>query len=127
MKAPGWVELGMRLIGVRWRLHRRGFDTVAGAALQATAEQTWEDGPQAVIRLRRLARWLPGSTCLHRSLALIEAARSRGLNPRLVLGAQRRDGNSYAHAWVQLGAQTLGETQRLGQPYQAFPAPSPDH
>jgi len=123
MTAPGYVELSWRLLSVRARLQFRGFAKVAEPSLQASADQPWEHAQPTVVRLRRLARWLPGSTCLHRSLALIEAARIRGLSARLVMGVQRYGGVSRAHSWVQMGAQNLGETQRDGQPYAPLPSP----
>ena len=124
MSAPSRIELGLRLLRVRWRLWRLGFAASAGTSLDAIAEQPWGDGPQTAARLRQLARLIPRTTCLHRSLTLIEAAEARGLSARLVIGAQRAQGQNRAHAWVQMGQQLLGETQREGRSYSAFPPPT---
>lgn len=124
MSAPGYLELAWRLLRVRWRLRKHGFAALAEPSLSAAVGADWRYGPLVDGRLRRLARRIPGSTCLHRALALIDAAAARGLQARLVLGAQRSGGQSRAHAWVQMGTQVLGETQREGVPYRAFPPPT---
>lgn len=123
MSAPGYPELAWRLLRVRWRLRIRGFAAVAEPSLSAAADQDWRYAALVSTRLQRLARRIPASTCLHRALALIDAAAARGLPARLVLGAQRSGGESRAHAWVQMGTQVLGETQRQGLSYRPFPPP----
>lgn len=126
MSAPSYAELLRRLLAVRWRLRRRGFAESAAASLEAPTGKPWQHGELTVQRLRKLARWLPGSTCLHRSMGLIDAAVARGLDARLVLGVQRFQGTSRAHAWVQMGEQCLGETQREGVDYRPLPTPEID-
>ncbi len=126
MSAPSYLELLRRLLAVRWRLRKQGFANAAGNSLESPSGEQWQHGERAVRRLRRLSRWLPGSTCLHRSMALIDAANSRGLQARLVLGVQRHAGAGRAHAWVEMGEQCLGETQFEGVDYRPLRMPDVD-
>ncbi len=64
----------------------------------------------AAATIRRAARWVPGSRCLDRSLALHHYAHARGVPAALRLGVRRlSDGRVTAHAWVTLAGEPIGE------------------
>jgi hypothetical protein len=56
-----------------------------------------------LLRIERTARWVPGSRCLDRALALIECAAAEGVTAQLCVGVRRVDQQLRAHAWVQAG------------------------
>jgi hypothetical protein len=110
------------LCRVRWQLRRNGFHALAGAALEAPTGPPWPAAGVAMRRLQRCSR-LTGGTCLQCALALLRTAARRGVEGRLVLGAQRDGGRMHAHAWVCFGAESYGDTQRDGRQFDAFPPP----
>ena len=71
-------------------------------------DREWLSAVSAIIR--RAARWVPGSRCLDRSLALHHYAHARGVPAALRLGVRRLpDGRITAHAWITLAGEPIGE------------------
>jgi hypothetical protein len=61
------------------------------------------------------------ATCLPRSLVASTLLRRVGLDPILRLGAMKKDGVVEAHAWLVLGALTIGDdTGDDGEPFSPF-------
>jgi hypothetical protein len=64
-----------------------------------------------------VARRVPGSRCLDRSLALVMLLRREGIDARLAIGVRRASPDALeAHAWAVLEGEPLGE----GGSLQAF-------
>ena len=55
---------------------------------------------RVVLSIERASRYLPGSTCLAESLALVRLLRGLGLQARVQIGATR-GADFEAHAWVE--------------------------
>lgn len=58
---------------------------------------------------RRASEFIPGATCLHRSLASRVWLARRGIPTRLVVGF-RRDGGLEGHAWLEIEGAPTDET-----------------
>jgi hypothetical protein len=56
-----------------------------------------------MLRIERVARWVPGSRCLDRALSLVEWADAQDLPAQLCVGVLRHGNQIRAHAWVQMG------------------------
>jgi hypothetical protein len=69
-----------------------------------------DPGPEALVRaVRRVARFVPGASCLTQALAAEVLLRRAGYSPRLRIGCRRDEaGELSAHAWVELMGQVLG-------------------
>lgn len=66
------------------------------------------------------------ATCLPRSVVTATLLRGAGLDPTLQLGARKKDGVLEAHAWVVLGAVTIGDdTGDHGEPFSPFSIAQP--
>ncbi|MCC5865147.1 MAG: lasso peptide biosynthesis B2 protein [Wenzhouxiangella sp.] len=63
--------------------------------------------------LKRASRFVPGSHCLARSLALRWWMRSHGLNAEAVIGVRRDQARSESHAWVMLGQRPIDESDDI--------------
>ena len=82
-------------------------------------DHEWLSAVAGAIRLA--ARWVPGSRCLDRSLALHHYAQARGVLAALKLGVRRlQDGQVTAHAWVTLAGEPIGEDPAALETLQPF-------
>ncbi len=88
----------------RWleRISRHPQPHVASEAELAAAERLAE---LASIAGRR---GLISATCLRQSLLVYALLRRRGLQPELKIGVRKQGGEMDAHAWVAVGAISLG-------------------
>jgi len=64
---------------------------------------------EVASRIRRAARFVPGSRCLDRSLLLFTIGRQLGIPATLRLGVRRGSGAFSAHAWICLDGMAIGE------------------
>jgi hypothetical protein len=63
---------------------------------------------QSVMRAARFGVFRP--QCLVRSVALSRMLAGRGIDGAVVrIGVRRSNGEFFAHAWVELGGQTIGD------------------
>ena len=62
--------------------------------------------PHLLLGIARAARYVPGATCLARSLALARLLRDEGVPASVVIGTMK--GKHFAaHAWVEAGGVAL--------------------
>jgi hypothetical protein len=79
-----------------------------------------EAGIRDLVRwVDRAGRYVPGGTCLARSLALVWLLRRRGIAAELRIGVNTDDG-FLAHAWVERDGAALSDPQRIAERYAAF-------
>jgi hypothetical protein len=91
-----WRYRGERL-RERMRATTGAIDAAALAIARADADT-----------LMRLSRFVPGSRCLARAMALTDALRARGIAARMCLGV-RRTPPFGAHAWVVVGKEPVSD------------------
>ncbi|MEO7918525.1 MAG: lasso peptide biosynthesis B2 protein [Thermoanaerobaculia bacterium] len=100
--------LGVRrasVIGERWARH---------FVRRTTRSETPGRAERIVEIVHGVARRIPGSRCLDRSLAAVLLLRREGFDARLVIGVRKPGLTSVdAHAWVELDGVALRETYSL--------------
>jgi len=109
------IRMFLRIIIFRLLLVSFGFTTTRRWATRGHRPSGHIPDAGDVQRLARFARWvarsgLVGSPCLAASLALSWTLGRRGVSTTLHLGAQRRDGQLDAHAWLESQGQLLLDT-----------------
>ena len=73
--------------------------------------------PEAWVgAMDRAARYVPGATCLARSIALMWLLRGRGMDVVVKIGARRGSGFA-AHAWLEYEGRPLTPDNDDGGPY----------
>jgi len=80
-----------------------------------------------VAAMDRAGRYVPGATCLAKSVALAWLLRRRGVDVVVRIGARMDPGLS-AHAWVELDGIALSDPQEVTERYVAItsrPLPPP--
>lgn len=102
------VEVGLRAITLPTLARWSGTPLLLDDAPSTPAEPVHLP-PEAVASVRTvravMSRWPYGDTCLR--VALVAGNRLRRWHPRLALGVQRVDAAIVAHAWLEIGGQTL--------------------
>ena len=66
-----------------------------------------------VEAVNRIARYLPGATCLATSLALAWILRGRGVPAEVRIGVRKENGGLDAHAWVECDGVAVTEPARV--------------
>jgi hypothetical protein len=81
---------------------------------------------RSVARMVRLAaeHGIFHANCLEQSLTLAWLLRRRGIQTELRIGAQRREGEFAAHAWLEMDGVTLNETADVAEHFSPFDAPA---
>ena len=98
-----WLRYGPGNAAAVRAAHQQPMSTTRNAG-----ELEWLSAVAGAIRLA--ARWVPGSRCLDRSLALHHYAHARGVLAALRLGVRRLpNGQVTAHAWITLAGEPIGE------------------
>jgi hypothetical protein len=92
------VRLALPLIGVK-RLMRLTA-TRLGKPSNRTQAEDW------VVAMDRAGRYVPGATCLSKSVALCWVLRRCGCDVLVRIGARRKPGFA-AHAWIERDGQPL--------------------
>lgn len=87
--------VGLRVAGLRRML--RWADRPIGAAESEKAAEY----AAIVLAVERAGRYIPGGSCLARSLALTRILRMRGVAAQTKIGVKTADG-FHAHAWVEV-------------------------
>ena len=66
----------------------------------------FDDGERCVLcverALRRVSRFVPGATCIHRALAAQRMLVGRGLQTEVVIGLRRQQDEIEGHAWIEV-------------------------
>jgi Transglutaminase-like superfamily len=76
---------------------------------RAPGDTTSPESPASIVRaVDRAGRYVPGSTCLAKSLALVRLLRGRRLGASVRFGTLRGE-KFEAHAWVELNGVPLTE------------------
>jgi hypothetical protein len=109
----GTAAIGVRVFGLRRLLK--------WADRPITADRTDANGPKdaknpvgLAVAVERAGRYVPGGTCLARSLALTRMLRKRGLPAETRIGVKTADGFR-AHAWVEVeGVPVTSEIENWG-------------
>lgn len=83
------------------------------------------DGAARARALARVARWMPGATCLVRSAALVRWLRATGVPARLAIGVRADAAAPRAHAWVEVDGVPLGEDATALAAFRRLDAPPP--
>jgi hypothetical protein len=96
------------LIGVK-RLMRAAATNLGTPSNRIQAEE-------CVVAMDRAGRYVPGATCLTKSLALGWMLRRRGVDVVVRIGARRKPSFS-AHAWIERDGQPLTTTQVDGHDF----------
>lgn len=108
-----FVALAMVDLGLR----TRGFRSLIDQAQAGVASDERSVGVEDLARARRYARWVRVASrfhvvpahCLHRSLTLHRWLLKEGLPSNLRIGVRKENGELKAHAWVELGGETLND------------------
>lgn len=89
-----WIELSLRLRGVRWTQARLS---------RYIASTPIQDGlsPEVVSRVVRWAAGPVRATCLRQSLVLWWLLKRRGVGCAIKIGAVNTEADFKAHAWVE--------------------------
>lgn len=109
---------------------RASHGRLRGAALAELMETPapGADVRDAAVQARavaRVARWVPGATCLVRAAALARWLRSRAAPAVLRIGVRREAETLRAHAWVELDGVALGEDAATLRGFALLQAPPP--
>lgn len=89
----GTAIVGLRIVGVHRSLR---------IASRPVGGQTKNVIGDVVTAVNRAGRYVPGATCLSRSLALAWLLRRRGVDASVCIGARQDLGRFEAHAWVEV-------------------------
>ena len=106
-----------RLIEARIQVRAQGWKTSLERSSEVEGFSKREAGIEArelrrlEIALLRMGRLVPGSTCIHRSLAAVRILRRRGSPARVMIGLRREHRQFQGHAWVEV--MENGEILRL--------------
>lgn len=76
-----------------------------GSSLEASEETSAQDeriGRRVERAIRRMDRFVFGTTCIHRAVAARRMLHRRGVDARVAIGLRKR-GELEGHAWVELG------------------------
>ena len=99
-----------RLAGMRVALWIRSLDALHRSIEQGRRRDRPDFTPQeAAWAVRAVARRVPGTHCLVRSLALHALLRDAGFDSELRIGVARDGTGIAAHAWVRCGGEDLEE------------------
>ena len=104
--AVGTAALLMRVVSIQ-RLLRAASGPVSGSAIS-----DYEIGDR-IVAMDRAARYVPGATCLAKSLTLAWMLRGCGVPAEIRVGVQTADGFS-AHAWVECEGKALTSAMDAG-------------
>jgi transglutaminase-like putative cysteine protease len=99
------AQLWWRLLRARLGMLRYRGDAVRARMRVVTGDRHAEavaDARADAGALLRVSRFVPGSRCLARAMALTDTLRARGVAARLCLGVRRAPPFG-AHAWVVVG------------------------
>lgn len=99
--AVGVASAGLRVAGVR-RMLRAAAPELRGIALTSCEISS------RMNAVERAGRYVPGSTCLAKSLALAWMLRRRGVAATVRVGVST-DGGFSAHSWVECEGTPIGE------------------
>jgi hypothetical protein len=106
----GLAAVALRIFGVSRMLR------IASRPVSAPTKNVIGD---VVIAVERAGRYVPGATCLTRSLALAWMLRGSGVAAEVRIGVKTAGGFG-AHAWVENGGVALNDPQRPAERYAAF-------
>jgi hypothetical protein len=106
----GVAVVALRLVGVN-RLLRLASRSVGSRTKTVIGD--------IVASVDRAGRYVPGSTCLSRSLVLTWLLRGNGVAADVRIGVKTAGGFG-AHAWVENGGVALNDPQRPAERYAAF-------
>lgn len=97
------ARVEVRLRG--WKVSLEGMTDCDGAGVGDEADvPALGEVRRLEAALLRSSRWIPGTTCIHRSLAAVRILRRRGSPARVVIGLRRRGSRFQGHAWVEIAA-----------------------
>lgn len=102
-----WIHIvaGLLLLATRVLLPlaglRRTLVVLAGRSPRAARGGDEEYRLRCLRAVRRVAVFLPGSSCLAQSVALVSLVSRRGVGCDLVVGCARSNAGWIAHAWVE--------------------------
>ncbi len=105
LAATGGVVVLVRLLLWATRLARTRavLDRLATLRLPVVPEPP----PSTVARVSRVARWVPGASCLTRALSARLLLAWSGTEAVVCFGARRDRGRLVAHAWVEVAGEAL--------------------
>jgi hypothetical protein len=118
-----WTWIRLKLIGLG-RLQRHL--NRAPGALYRTAAITEVERLATLLRVACGWTFVP-STCLIRSLSLVRALQSRGIQTELRIGVRLESGKLDAHAWVEYQGVPVNDRHDIGARFAAFAQPLPSH
>ena len=96
------------LVGYRLALHLIPLDSLLRRIERRSRESRADFTPrEAAWAVAAVARRLPGTLCLARSLALHALLRRSGFGSELRIGVARAQPGIAAHAWVECAGETL--------------------
>jgi len=98
----GTAAIGVRVFGLR-RLLKWADRPITANHADANAVRDAKNPDRVTIAVERAGRYVPGGTCLARSLALTRMLRTRGVPAETRIGVKTADGFR-AHAWVEVEA-----------------------
>lgn len=116
-----WAELPAVWLGLRLLPPRRLLRTSGGSPGTTTGSSCdAADGRRAARLVNAAARLNPfPHTCLTRSIVLARLLRRRGAAAEIRIGVLR-DGNSLAHAWVEVDGEAVNDTPDVAERHAVF-------
>ena len=115
-----------RVVAMRLALLVRSLDSLH-RGIERSGQRTQADftAQEAACAVRAVARRVPGTHCLARSLALHALLRDAGFDSELRIGVARDGAGIAAHAWVECTGEPVGDASDIASRYAAFDGPVP--
>ena len=105
-----WVSLSLRfsnLENVQKSIH-----IASSSAINSTNSLAFAQRLQKLVYLASRLH-LPPAACLQRSLTLQRMLAKQGINSQLCIGVNDKVDTVFAHAWVQINDQPIGESEDI--------------
>ena len=116
-----WAELSAVWLGLRVLPTRRLLEISRGPSGTRNGRCcNTADGRRAARLVNAAARYSPfPATCLTRSIVLARLLRRRGAAAEIRIGVLR-EGNSLAHAWVEVDGEAVNDTPDVAERHAVF-------
>jgi hypothetical protein len=122
------IEAWWRLLFFHLALRVTSYDRLDDSTRAADSSARRESGAQiSAQKIRLLVGYaarlhLIPMTCLHRSLALQKILSERNIPAQIRIGAQKKQGSMYAHAWVEVDKKPVGEADDIAEKFNILTA-----
>lgn len=124
LTASDWralIEAWLRLFFYHYAPLTMSYDMMKNSAQRI-------ENSSAILRAQRIKQMieyaarlhLARMTCLDKSLTLQKMLSKRNISAQIKIGAQKIEGAMYAHAWVEVNGNPIGEAEDIAQRFIAL-------